>query len=103
MYSEAVHLSIYKTLVAMSLVLTFSPLLSYYTVNMPRSRSHSTSSLPGNIMASWSVHSYSAPRVENEVKDLLSDIPYSTRPTQYVISILKFSSELRPFRLITII
>ena len=40
---------------------------------MPRSRSHSTSSLPGNLIASWSIHSYPAPRVEATVEDSLLD------------------------------
>ena len=40
---------------------------------MPRSRSHSTSSLPGNLMASWSIHSYPAPRVEATVEDPVPD------------------------------
>ena len=45
---------------------------------MPRSRSQSTSSLPGNLMASWSIQSYPASRVENVVEDLPSEIPYLT-------------------------
>ena len=44
---------------------------------MPRSRSHSTSSLPGNLMASWSIHSYPAPRVEATVEDSFPDTLYS--------------------------
>ena len=56
---------------------------------MPRSRSHSTSSLPGNLMASWSIQSYPASRVEDAVEDLPPETHYSTtlqliheRPTE---------------------
>ena len=54
------------------------PSISPHTANMPRSRSHSTSSLPGNLMASWSIHSYPASRVEDAVEDLPSETHYST-------------------------
>ena len=37
---------------------------------MPRSRSLSTSSLPGNLMASWSIHNYSAPLTMSEIGDM---------------------------------
>ena len=45
---------------------------------MPRSRSHSTSSLPGNLMDSWSIHSYPAPRVEATVEDSFPNTLYSS-------------------------
>ena len=45
---------------------------------MPRSRSQSTSSLPGNLMASWSIQSYPASRVEDAVEDLPSETHYPT-------------------------
>ena len=55
------------------------PLLtSYHITNMPRSRSHSTSSLPGNLMASWSIHSYPASCVQNTIEDSPSEIEYPT-------------------------
>ena len=51
---------------------------------MSRTRSLSTSSLPGNIMASWSIHSYPASQVEDTVEDSPSNTPYpSTKELTY--------------------
>ena len=74
LYSGAVHLSLYKIL-TVSLPLTFSLVPP---TDMPRSRSHSTSSLPGNLMGSWTIHSYSASCAESVVGDPPFEAPYPT-------------------------
>ena len=85
--SGSVSLGIYRTL-TVSLSPIYTHLSSYYTTHMSRPRSRSTSSLPANLMASWSIHSYSASRTENAVQGPPFEVPYlnteqvSQQPTE---------------------